>query len=116
MKEFLKDMTLITSYQIYYQYKPFYKWIHRAMKKLPILGEGIYKLFSDLVTAHEVESGEGIYERKIFLMEEACRYIIEELRRQGLSDSGSDFLLDHGPLVQRRVKDPQIKDINVWVD
>jgi hypothetical protein len=98
------------------KYKPFYKWMHKAMKRLPIGGDAIYKLLFDLVTTHEVESGEKIYKKKSQLIEEACQYVIEELRRQKLSDSGSDFLLDHGPIVQGKIQDPQIRGINVWVE
>jgi hypothetical protein len=76
----------------------------------------MYRLFSDLVA----DCGEGSKEigqtRKGSLMEEACRSVIEELKRQRLSDSGSDFLLDHGPIVQRKIKDARIRDINVWVE
>ena len=49
-------------------------------------------------------------------MEEACRLVIEELKAQQLSNSGSDFLLDHGPVVQAKIKDARIRDINVWVE
>lgn len=98
------------------QYKPFYKWMHRAVKQLPILGDAMYTLFSDLVDDCGEEQGEVIYTRKSGLMEEACGYVIEELRRQRLSDSESGFLLDHGPIVQTKIKDARIRDINVWVD
>lgn len=96
------------------KYKPFYKWMHRALKELPILGNTIYKLFCDLVNTHEMAVGQGIYERKSHLMEETCRHIIEELWKQGLSDSESDFLFDHGPVIQSRIQDPQVRGLNVW--
>lgn len=98
------------------KYKPFYKWMHRALQKLPVLGIEIYDLCSDLTTAHAVESGRKVYERKTDLMEAICRHIIGELHRQGLTDSGSDFLLAHGPLVQSRIQDPAIKSMSVWAE
>ncbi len=98
------------------EYKPFYKWMHRAMKGLPLLGETIHKTIYDLVTAREADAGERLYEKKSHLMEETCRHVRGELRRQGLSDCASDFLLDHGPKVQSQIKDPQIRGINVWVE
>lgn len=98
------------------QYKPFYKWMHRALQQLPVLGKVIYDLCADLTTAHATESVRKVYERKAELMEAICRHSIGELRRQGLTDSGSDFLLDHGPLVQSRIQDPLIKRISVWAE
>ena len=98
------------------QYKPFYKWMHRALRELPHLGTVIYDLCFDLATAHTLASGRSIYERKSELMEAICRYIVRELKRQELTDSDSDFLLDHGPLVQRRIQDPLIKSISVWAE
>jgi len=98
------------------QYKPFYKWMHRALLKLPLLGNAIYDLCSDITTAHTVESGRKVYERKCDLMEAMCRHIIEELKRQELTDSDSDFLLDHGSTIQNRIQDPLIKRMNVWAE
>lgn len=98
------------------QYKPFYKWMHRALLKLPILGVVVYELCADLINAHAVESGQKLYERKNELIESICQHIIAELRLQGLSSSSSDFLLDHGPLIQSKIQDPLIKSINVWTE
>jgi hypothetical protein len=98
------------------QYKPFYKWMHRAVKQLPILGDAIYELFDDLVADPGEKQGEVIYAEKGGLMEEACGLVIGELKRQRLSDSGSDFLLDHGPIVQTKIEDARIRSMNVWVE
>ena len=98
------------------QYKPFYKWMHRALRELPLLGNVMYDLFSDLTIAQTAERGQGVNDRKIDQMEAICRHIIGELKRQKLTDSDSDFLLDHGPLVQSRIQDPVIKKMSVWAE
>jgi hypothetical protein len=98
------------------QYRPFFKWMHRAMKELPILGETVRQALGNLVTVHEEDLEGTIYERKSRLMEGISQLIIEELRRQGLSDSPSDFLLNHGPEVQSRIRDPHIRGIDVWAE
>ncbi|MBE0415575.1 MAG: DUF4037 domain-containing protein [Dehalococcoidia bacterium] len=98
------------------EYKPFYKWMHRAMERLPILGEVIYNLLLEIVTTHEDELTESLYEKKSRLMEETCAIIIDELRREGLSDSSSDFLLDHGPIIQSKIQDPELRNLDVWLE
>ena len=98
------------------EYKPFYKWMHRAMKRLPILGEAVHDLLLEIVNTHESELMEGLYEKKSRLMEETCALIVERLRKEGLSDSPSDFLLDHGPLVQNKIQDAEIRSLDVWID
>ena len=98
------------------QYKPFYKWMHRALRELPILGATTYELFADLTAAHTIEHGHRVYTLKNELIENICKQIVAELGRQGLSDSGSDFLLEHGPLVQSKIQDQLIKSINVWTE
>ncbi|MCP4609000.1 MAG: DUF4037 domain-containing protein, partial [Planctomycetes bacterium] len=91
------------------QYRPFYKWMHRAMKDLPASGEQTYQYISDLVTTHD-------YNRKAQLIEQTSQILIAQLGQEGLSDSPSDFLLDHGPIVQSKIEDSQIKGIDVWAE
>jgi hypothetical protein len=98
------------------EYKPFYKWMHRDVLRLPILGSTVHDLVYKLVAGSEGNAGDQMYRNRIQLMEEASQLIISELKRQGLSDSESDFLLDHGPVVQSRIQDPQIRSLNVWVE
>ena len=43
------------------------------------------------------------------MMEEIAALLATEIRRQKLSDSTSDFLLDHAPLVQERISDPVLR-------
>ncbi|MDT8273344.1 MAG: hypothetical protein RRA35_09160, partial [Desulfomonilia bacterium] len=87
---------------------PFFKWMHRALKDLPILG----KTVSDLVEQLVVETEPG---RTIECVEDISALIISELRREGLSNGESDFLLDHGPHVQSRISDPELRKKNVWI-
>ncbi len=56
------------------------------------------------------------YNRKAQLLEETSQILIAQLRQEGLSDSPSDFLLDHGPIVQSKIEDSQIRGIDVWTE
>ncbi len=98
------------------EYRPFPKWMHRGMQKLPILGAVLYDRLLQLVTLSEGAIGQTPYEKKAGLMEEMCQLAIQELRREGLSNSPSDFLLHHGPVIQSRIHDPEIRAIDVWAE
>lgn len=98
------------------RYRPFYKWMHRALKTLPVLGETVFELLSRLYDADQPGAESLKYESKNDLIEQVCLCVIKELQREGLSTSASDFLLDHGPQVQLRIADPMIGKIPVWLE
>lgn len=84
------------------RYRPYYKWTHRALRELPILGA---------VSAARLEALAGAAHpaRQTAAVEELSALIITELRRQGLSGSPGDFLLDHGVSVQERITDETLR-------
>jgi hypothetical protein len=84
------------------RYAPFYKWLHRSVRELPLLGNEIYKRVETLLDS-------GAPGCKADIMEETAGLLADELRRQGLSDSPSDFLLDHAPLLQEKIADPELR-------
>src|SRR4030042_4066775 len=79
-------------------YAPFYKWMHRSVLDLPLLGKWTHSLVADLITPTDLN-------QKISTIEDACAVVIQELRAEGLTDSTSDFILDHGHSVHNRIKD-----------
>lgn len=114
------DAAISMVFLLNHAYKPFYKWMHRALIGLPILGPEMYTLLSDLA-CDEATPGVSAacgdrHREKVQLVEIACALIIKELRRQGLSGSTSDFLLDHGPAVQDKIEDPTIRTLGPWLD
>ncbi|MDR3271378.1 MAG: DUF4037 domain-containing protein [Peptococcaceae bacterium] len=98
------------------RYQPYYKWLHRAIRELPVLGERCFQVFASLAVMHEQEQGDTLYQRKGEVIEAFCQELIGELAKQNLSELASDYLLDHGPVVQSRIKDEQIRSLNVWID
>jgi hypothetical protein len=90
------------------RYAPFYKWIHRAIKGLPILGNYLYDKVLNLV-----EEQDNLV--KAQQIEGISQTLINELRQQGLSDHYSDYLPDHSPVVQQAIKDKKLRERNVWV-
>jgi hypothetical protein len=90
------------------KYAPFYKWMHRAVIDLPILGEWTHKEVAALISEPEPE-------KKIKRVEGMCTAVIKELKQQGVSCSDSSFMADHGPEIHNKIKDNKLRNLNVWV-
>jgi hypothetical protein len=84
------------------RFAPFYKWLHRGVLDLPVLGSEVHEQTDRLLVEDHAE-------RKADLMESVSVRLAEALREQGLSDSESDFLLDHAPQVQARIESPRLR-------
>ena len=80
------------------RYTPFYKWMHRAVRDLPLLGEPMHALILKLISEEHME-------KKCETIEEICALLVHELQREGLTDSQSDFLLDHAHSIHSRIQD-----------
>jgi hypothetical protein len=91
------------------RYAPFYKWTHRAVLELPVLGGEFFDAVSGLLKEQRCEA-------KVTRIEAMAQALIRELQRQGLSDSSSDFLPDHGPVVQDHIRDKALRNSNVLID
>ena len=88
---------------------PYYKWALRGLETLPLLGE-MREPLSFLLTAENDADGQRV---KQGVVEDICARVIEELRAQGLSDGGWDFLEPHAFAVQERAGNPEIRALHV---
>ena len=91
------------------RYTPFYKWMHRAVIELPVLGKWLHGKISALVKSSDFK------EKEIFI-EEISIALIKELASESLTDSSGSFLPDHGTAIQRTIKDKTLRERNVWID
>ena len=78
------------------------------MQFLPILGTEVHIILNQLINALNSD--------KTKIVEEICSMIISEMKAQGISENKSDFLLDHGPDVQKRISDEKLRNSNPWID
>ncbi len=107
LSEFMKH-TMSMVYLLNRTYAPFYKWMHRGMRDLPILPE-IGDILNALV---DFPSGD---ERIPQTIEIIVALIIAEMKKQGLT-SGEDNYLDHhtdqilGRIPQKESHDISFKD------
>ena len=102
--EFMRaGMSLV--YLLNRRYAPFYKWMHRGLRDLPVLPRA-YAQFDELARmpdgAQAAEKIEGI-----------CLTAAAELRRQGLSDSPDSFLQAQAEQIMTRIKDPALRQAHI---
>lgn len=88
---------------------PYYKWALRGLEDLPLLGE-MREPLTFLLTAENDADGRAV---KQGVVEDICAKVIEELRGQGLSDGGWDFLEPHAFAVQEGIEAPEIRALHV---
>lgn len=92
-------------------YRPYYKWVFRAMSELPILGgelAGEVKALSlaNLGNPAEVDAAQG-------RIEHMCELIEDELREQNLSECDDSFIQPHGESVFSKIADPVLGKIPI---
>ena len=111
LSEFMSvSMSLV--YLLNHAYRPYYKWVHRGLLDLPILGQTAYEKMQRLsVLSLEKDSKEMEW-----IVEEFCVACVEELKAQGLTSSSEAFLLAQGPEVLKRIKEPALRNSNPWVE
>ena len=97
------------------RYRPFYKWMHRGMRDLPILGEHCHQALADLCAEADGAAGVSFAERERIIEEIGAR-IIAHLTVEGLSDSDSDFLLDHAYAVQATIENQALRGLPVMME
>jgi len=107
LSEFISEAIWMT-YLLNRRYRPFYKWMHRGLPALPVLGKQLYVQTSRLV---DPETGGR---EKLGIVEDICTLVRAELKAQGLSDSESDFLQDHSEYVRRSLSSPGLREISPW--
>ena len=101
-------------------YVPFYKWMHRSLRDLPILPQ-VYELTDQLSEGFDNRSAwreagpedflYGIINKKdqnAVLVETICQLVIRELEAQGLSDARDTYLEPHGFSVFSKITDPKL--------
>jgi len=66
------------------------------------LGAVVHGQINEILTADDSR-------QQIHVMSTFVNQTIQTLRDRGLSDSPIDFLLDHAPVVHRKIKDAKLK-------
>lgn len=94
------------------KYAPFYKWAHRGIRRLPVLSE-TYDLFSALCRDY---GGEDVYRMREDIIETICTLVIEELKRQKLTDLDDVYLQNHCCAMMQRIEDDDIRKLHILAE
>lgn len=106
-------------------YTPFYKWMFRGLKDLPILS-GAVPLLEELAESpvrREVwkieewkkRKGLNMADLRVCLIEKICHMIIEELKRQNLTEGEDDFLENHTYQILTHIQDEELRNLSVLI-
>jgi Domain of unknown function (DUF4037) len=117
------------------RYRPFYKWMHRGMRELAILGAPCHELLAELCAEPGVGAGTGAsggswaktgpeavaagsvaYVHRERIVEDISALVIAHLRACGLSSVESDFLLDHARAVQATIQNEALRNLPVTME
>lgn len=120
LEEFMKT-TISMVYLLNKRYTPFYKWMFRGMQSLPVLSGISGQLIVLAETGASKEAWErelpygtlNLADKKVEAVEIICGKVVEELKKQGLTDRTDDFLENHTEEIMSRIKDPQIRSLHV---
>ena len=105
LSEFI-DHSMAMIFLLNRRYMPYYKWSFRMLKELPRLCEAV-EILSDILLLPREES---------FIkndIERVCFLVAGELKKEGMSDSDSDYLETHALAVTDHIEDPRIKGMHL---
>ena len=103
------EETLHMCYLLNKQYCPYYKWMFRKLKGLPLCQELLLPL-EYLLCAPNKQSD---LENKQRVIEEISKYIIIELKKQGLTCGEWDYLEPHGFEVIKNIENDTIRSLHI---
>lgn len=107
------------------RYTPFYKWMFRGMRDLPILAPAVAPMLQELAELGVLsraweDTGSPRFnpyvnraDRKVQLIESICGKVIRELHGQDLTTVNDDFLEAHVDGIMARIQDPQLRRLHV---
>ena len=123
LSEFIKH-TISMVYLLNKRYTPFYKWMHRGMKDLPLLSEigDILRLLAERELQADAWKDTGcddyVYtlntkDQCVIIIEAICQILLQELTAQGLTEGDDNFLESHTLTMMEKIKDPSIRSLQI---
>lgn len=103
---------MVMIYLLNHRYAPFYKWLHRGLGELEILGE-TQALFAKLMDGTDRDAGRVAvaWKGKLELVEQICSLVSAEWQRQNLIRHTDSFLQNSLDELMKQIKDPQLASL-----
>lgn len=106
------------------QYMPYFKWMHRKMRELPVLSEVAEKLEKLTLVSSQQDKWDtekpeqyrfslNYADEKVMLIEEIAGMIAAELRRQGLAEGQDSYLESYAAQVESKIADEVLRTANL---
>lgn len=87
-------------------YAPYFKWLYQGFSRLPLLGEELAPCLQEFMQSTiELEGGEKKWQSQQDITVKICDTVVQELRRQKLSDVEQPFLVDHVGAIVSGIQD-----------
>jgi len=106
--EFVKNF-MSAIYLINNTYQPFYKWAFKGLRDLPILSECEPSLEGLLEYGNSLDESN----LKCQIIEDLCKMLINELKKQNLSDATCLNLETHAYSVTDKIKNAEIRNMHI---
>ena len=103
-------------YLLNHRYAPFYKWLHRGLENMEILGEtrGLFAKLMDGNAGETDRTAAAAWEEKLELVEQICSLVSVEWQRQGLIRHTDPFLQNSLEELMKQITDPQLASLS-WL-
>ncbi len=108
LTEFVKSTSALI-YLLNGKFMPYYKWMLKGLSRFETLGN-LSDSLEFLLTA---ENSREMRVTKSEIVENIAFQVINELKKQNLTSSNSDFLEDHAVSVSSRIKDSGIRNLHI---
>lgn len=106
--EFVRH-AISTVYLLNNQYEPFYKWVYRKMRKLPLLSS----LEAPLISLSTLGNSPLEAKAKTESIEEICTLFVEEFKRMELSEAQTNDIETHARTIQNKIEDPSLRNMHI---
>ncbi len=106
--EFVKHAISVI-YLLNNKYEPFYKWAYRGMRNLPLLSE----LEFSLVGLTELDNSKSKINEKAEIIEDIAKLIVDEFKRQGITNASCNDLEQHALSIQDNIRDSELRNMHV---
>ena len=103
------DSAIAMTFLLNRAHRPYYKWAHRAVSDLRILGKETARLLLMIAELGGLDT-ESQAARQRYISE-LCTLFVCELKAQNLTDSDDWFLSTHGEEIQSRIKEDFLRNL-----